>query len=257
MALTRLPNKLKSHGVTNGIHAAPTGVSAVAPSTSAALYAIQVVEMREMYKDASSHIQRIERKRQKLGEYVAELLESAAAHVTASVARCKDERVGRIYGAVNMHVLVAAAKGRLDGELAQADVDELVKLEREHRTSLLQRIWEPPLQHLSHVHIPSSLVGSGTGIRKSRDNRHQVKDAFSGFNNELDKILVAKVGWKVQDDELRGEMVEEHTSWVLRVYEAFYRNYASLPFSRHPDKYVRFTPDGIRGIIQDQLFRGD
>ena len=73
----------------------------------------------------------------------------------------------------------------------------------------------------------------------------------------MDHILHALPSWRVQDDALRESLHDEHVAWVLPLYRAFFDRYVPLKFSTHPDKYVRFTPEGIEGIIRQQLFVKD
>ncbi|XP_047519587.1 exocyst complex component 7 isoform X1 [Pieris napi] len=78
---------------------------------------------------------------------------------------------------------------------------------------------------------------------KLRDkDRQLLKDKFSSFNREWDETTRAQRGYSVPDVELRESLKRDNKAALLPPYTAFYQAHAHLPFSKNPDKYVKYTP---------------
>ncbi|CAK1551527.1 unnamed protein product [Leptosia nina] len=90
---------------------------------------------------------------------------------------------------------------------------------------------------LSHIVLEEPLPA------KLRDKDRQVlKDKFSSFNREWEETTRAQRGYSVPDPELRETLKRDNKEALLPPYSAFYAHYAALPFSKNPDKYVKYTP---------------
>lgn len=68
-----------------------------------------------------------------------------------------------------------------------------------------------------------------------------LKDKFASFNREWEEITRAQTGYSVPDAELREALKRDNKQAILPKYSAFYDAYAGLPFSKNPDKYVKYT----------------
>ncbi|KAI5643554.1 exo70 exocyst complex subunit domain-containing protein [Phthorimaea operculella] len=104
---------------------------------------------------------------------------------------------------------------------------------QEYKNSYLQS-WNKLLSHLVlEEPLPAKL--------RDRD-RQILKDKFASFNREWEEITRAQRGYSVPDLELREALKRDNKQAILPPYNTFYDNYAALPFSKNPDKYVKYTP---------------
>ncbi|CAK1577980.1 unnamed protein product [Parnassius mnemosyne] len=90
---------------------------------------------------------------------------------------------------------------------------------------------------LSHITLDEPLPS------KLRDKDRQIlKDKFASFNREWEEMTRAQRGYSVPDAELREALKRDNKQALLPAYTAFHDAHAALPFSKHPDKYVKYTP---------------
>ncbi|CAH2063859.1 unnamed protein product, partial [Iphiclides podalirius] len=104
---------------------------------------------------------------------------------------------------------------------------------QEYKNSYLQS-WN---KLLSHITLDEPLPN------KLRDKDRQIlKDKFSAFNREWEECRRAQRGYSVPDAELREGLKRDNKQLLLPAYGAFYERYAALPFSKNPEKYLKYTP---------------
>ncbi|XP_026744825.1 exocyst complex component 7-like [Trichoplusia ni] len=104
---------------------------------------------------------------------------------------------------------------------------------QEHKNAYLQS-WN---KLLAHTVLDEPLPA------KLRDKDRQIlKDKFASFNREWEECSRLQRGYAVPDAELREALKRDNKQALLPRYGAFYDAYAALPFSKNPDKYVKYTP---------------
>ncbi|KAI8439885.1 hypothetical protein MSG28_001351 [Choristoneura fumiferana] len=78
---------------------------------------------------------------------------------------------------------------------------------------------------------------------KLRDRDRQIlKDKFASFNREWEECTKAQRSYSVPDPELREALKRDNKETLLPPYTKFYDTYGALPFSKNPDKYVKYSP---------------
>ncbi|KAJ8724747.1 hypothetical protein PYW07_015705 [Mythimna separata] len=104
---------------------------------------------------------------------------------------------------------------------------------QEHKNAYLQS-WN---KLLSHTVLDEPLPA------KLRDKDRQVlKDKFASFNREWEECSRVQRTYSVPDAELREALKRDNKQALLPPYTTFYDHYAALPFSKNPDKYVKYSP---------------
>ncbi|XP_053599916.1 exocyst complex component 7 [Plodia interpunctella] len=104
---------------------------------------------------------------------------------------------------------------------------------QEHKNAYLQS-WN---KLIAHTVLDEALPA------KMRDKDRQVlKDKFASFNREWEETARLQRGYSVPDPELKEALKRDNKQAILPPYTAFYEQYASLPFSKNPDKYVKYSP---------------
>nr|XP_013190126.1 unnamed protein product [Amyelois transitella] len=104
---------------------------------------------------------------------------------------------------------------------------------QEHKNAYLQS-WN---KLIAHTVLDEPLQGK----LKDKD-RHILKEKFASFNREWEETTKVQRGYSVPDPELREALKRDNKQAILPPYTAFYEQYASLPFSKNPDKYVKYSP---------------
>ncbi|CAD0199039.1 unnamed protein product [Chrysodeixis includens] len=104
---------------------------------------------------------------------------------------------------------------------------------QEHKNAYLQS-WNKLLAHtVLEEPLPAKL--------RDRD-RQILKDKFASFNREWEECSRLQRTYSVPDAELREALKRDNKQALLPKYSAFYDAYSALPFSKNPDKYIKYTP---------------
>lgn len=104
---------------------------------------------------------------------------------------------------------------------------------QEHKSAYLHS-WNKLLQYtIMDEQLPAKL--------RDRD-RQILKDKFASFNREWEEVSRAQRTYSVPDAEVREALKRDNKQALLPQYTAFYERYAALPFSKNPDKYVKYSP---------------
>ncbi|XP_047989125.1 exocyst complex component 7 [Leguminivora glycinivorella] len=103
----------------------------------------------------------------------------------------------------------------------------------EYKNNYLQS-WNKLLAHTVLEEAPPA---------KLRDRDRQIlKDKFASFNREWEECTKAQRSYSVPDPELREALKRDNKETILPPYTKFYDTYGALPFSKNPDKYVKYSP---------------
>ena len=80
-----------------------------------------------------------------------------------------------------------------------------------------------------------------------------IKEKFSGFNKEIEEISATQRSYSIPDVELRESLKRDNKEYICPKYNSFYDKYANIPFTKNPEKYVRYTPAEVSSLI-DSFF---
>ncbi|CAG2059266.1 unnamed protein product, partial [Timema podura] len=111
--------------------------------------------------------------------------------------------------------------------------------------------WSKILSHIwSGEDGPIALVFVG----KLRDkDRNLIKERFAGFNKEMEEIAKVQRGYSIPDVELRECLKRDNKEYILPKYNAFYEKYSNIPFTKNPEKYIKYTSEQVSALI-DRFF---
>ena len=76
-----------------------------------------------------------------------------------------------------------------------------------------------------------------------------IKEKFSGFNKEIEEISATQRSYSIPDVELRESLKRDNKEYICPKYNSFYDKYANIPFTKNPEKYVRYTPAEVSSLI--------
>ncbi|KDR13019.1 exocyst complex component 7 isoform X1 [Zootermopsis nevadensis] len=153
----------------------------------------------------------------------------------------------------NHYVLKALQRaGLLDlVQLSEPDCEESYHdMIREHKRMYSQS-WSRVLSHICGAEdAPITMAHAG----KLRDkDRHLIKERFAGFNKEMEEIARVQRSYSIPDVELRESLKRDNKEYILPKYHAFYEKYSTVPFTKNPEKYIKYAPAQVSALI-DRFF---
>ena len=80
-----------------------------------------------------------------------------------------------------------------------------------------------------------------------------IKEKFIGFNREIEDIASTQKKYSIPDVELRESLKRDNKEYILPKYNSFYDKYVNVQFSKNTDKYIKYTPAQVSGLI-DSFF---
>ena len=90
--------------------------------------------------------------------------------------------------------------------------------------------------------------------------RQRVKDLWSVVNERADAawIVASRAPWRIESFSLQKTLVEESVALVGESYARFHDRYATSGFTRkHPEKYIKRTPDEFESLLRSMTTSGD
>ena len=90
--------------------------------------------------------------------------------------------------------------------------------------------------------------------------RQRVKDLWSVVNERADAawIVASRAPWRIESFSLQKTLVEESVALVGESYARFHDRYASSGFTRkHPEKYIKRTPEEFESLLRSMTTSGD
>lgn len=109
-----------------------------------------------------------------------------------------------------------------------------------------QRGFQKVISYLGHE---VGLQQHSTGDKMSNQKRQVLKDKFKGFNTELEELHKIQKDWSLPDPVLRQRVRNDNVELILPLYTTFYEMYASLNFTKNPEKYLKYTPNSLNEVL--------
>lgn len=137
--------------------------------------------------------------------------------------------------------LLALLQGGGIGEV-QKQYQQLI----EDHKSTYQKCWGKLLNFLLEMDKPMSGNKPVDQQTKLKDKQRQlIKDRFKGFNTELDELHQIQKTYAVPDTQLRDQLRNENIRLILPLYSSFREKYRNLPFTKNPEKYIKYTVEEV------------
>uniref|UniRef100_A0A452QUH8 Exocyst complex component 7 n=1 Tax=Ursus americanus TaxID=9643 RepID=A0A452QUH8_URSAM len=109
----------------------------------------------------------------------------------------------------------------------------------EQQIQTYQRRWAPTASSPSPPH--------------SDKERQMIKERFKGFNDGLEELCKIQKAWAIPDMEQRDKIRQAQKNIVRETYGAFLHRYGSVPFTKNPEKYIKYRVEQVGDMI-DRLF---
>lgn len=113
------------------------------------------------------------------------------------------------------------------------------------------KCWGKVLNVLLEMEKPMSGHKANEPQAKLKDKQRQaIKDKFKGFNTEFEELHQIQKTYAVPDTQLRDQLRSENVELILPLYTAFREKFASLPFTKNPEKYIKYTVDEVEAMLK-------
>ncbi|PNJ88012.1 exocyst complex component 7 isoform X4 [Pongo pygmaeus] len=119
----------------------------------------------------------------------------------------------------------------------------------EQQIQTYQRSWLKVTDYIAEKTLPVFQPGV-----KLRDKERQIiKERFKGFNDGLEELCKIQKAWAIPDTEQRDRIRQAQKTIVKETYGAFLQKFGSVPFTKNPEKYIKYGVEQVGDMI-DRLF---
>lgn len=201
--------------------------------------------------DLASFSQSRDPNRAALAQYVTRVLSALNLTLHNKSARYEDQALQAVFRLNNLHYVLRALVRSGLLEVVQGyepTLGEQYEEQIRDQKRLYSQSWSRVLHYVLELDRP---VATGAKLRDK--DRQGIKDKFTGFNRELEELYRVQKAYAVPDVELRESLKRDNKEFVLPKYKLFYDKYSALPFTKNPDKYLKYTPLQVSNLI-DQFF---
>ncbi|XP_038181885.1 exocyst complex component 7 [Arvicola amphibius] len=119
----------------------------------------------------------------------------------------------------------------------------------EQQIQTYQRSWLKVTDYIAEKNLPVFQPG----VKLRDKERQMIKERFKGFNDGLEELCKIQKAWAIPDTEQRDKIRQAQKSIVKETYGAFLHRYGSVPFTKNPEKYIRYRVEQVGDMI-DRLF---
>nr|KAF6286757.1 exocyst complex component 7 [Pipistrellus kuhlii] len=216
--------------------------SALAPSVPAA--------RAETSSSATSYSSEFSRRL--LSTYICKVLGNLQLNLLSKSKVYEDPALSAIFLHNNYnYILKALEKSELIQLVAvtQKTAERSYREHIEQQIQTYQRSWLKVTDYIAEKNLPVFQPGV-----KLRDKERQViKERFKGFNDGLEELCKIQKAWAIPDTEQRDKIRQAQKRIVKETYGAFLHRYANVPFTKNPEKYIKYHVEQVGDMI-DRLF---
>ncbi|KAF6298513.1 exocyst complex component 7 [Rhinolophus ferrumequinum] len=119
----------------------------------------------------------------------------------------------------------------------------------EQQIQTYQRSWLKVTDYITEKNVPVFQPG----VKLRDKERQMIKERFKGFNDGLEELCKIQKAWAIPDTEQRDKIRQAQKHIVKETYGAFLHRYGSVPFTKNPEKYIKYRVEQVGHMI-DRLF---
>ncbi|XP_045061015.1 exocyst complex component 7-like isoform X2 [Coregonus clupeaformis] len=105
--------------------------------------------------------------------------------------------------------------------------------------------WLKVTECLTENHLPTFKPGDKL---KEKDCQ-MIKDMFKSFNEGLEELYKAQKAWAIPDREQRQAICQAQREMVSKAYTSFLLRCDNADFSKHPERYHKYSPAQVEEMI--------
>ncbi|XP_060107996.1 exocyst complex component 7 isoform X4 [Heteronotia binoei] len=109
-----------------------------------------------------------------------------------------------------------------------------------------QRSWLKVTDYISERNLPVFQPG----VKLKDKERQVIKECFKGFNDGLEELCKIQKAWAIPDTEQRDKIRQAQKTIVQEIYAAFLSRYGNVPFTKNPEKYIKYRVEQVGEMIE-------
>uniref|UniRef100_A0A8D0GTE4 Exocyst complex component 7 n=1 Tax=Sphenodon punctatus TaxID=8508 RepID=A0A8D0GTE4_SPHPU len=120
---------------------------------------------------------------------------------------------------------------------------------REHiekQILMYQHSWVKVTDYISERNLPVFQPG----VKLKDKERQMIKERFKGFNDGLEELCKIQKSWAIPDTEQRDKIRQAQKTIVQETYGAFLHRYGNVPFTKNPEKYIKYRVEQVGEMIE-------
>ncbi|XP_042198369.1 exocyst complex component 7 isoform X13 [Callorhinchus milii] len=223
--------------------------------TASAMLASQVLgdtyniplDPRETSSSASSYSSEFSRRL--LSNYICKILGNLQLNLHSKAKVYEDSALGAVFLLNNFnYILKSLEKSELIQLVAvtQKNPDKAYRGNIEEQLLTYQRSWLKVTMSITEGNMPAFQPGT-----KLKDKERQmIKDRFKGFNDGLEELCKIQKSWAIPDKEQRDKIRRAQKENVTVAYRGFWQRYSNVPFTKNPEKYIKYRVDQVEEMIE-------
>uniref|UniRef100_A0A8C3JWK7 Exocyst complex component 7 n=1 Tax=Calidris pygmaea TaxID=425635 RepID=A0A8C3JWK7_9CHAR len=223
--------------------------------TAGAMLASQVLgdtyniplDPRETSSSASSYSSEFSRRL--LSTYICKVLGNLQLNLLSKSKVYEDPALSAIFLHNNYnYILKSLEKSELiqlvavTQKTAERSYRELI----EQQIQTYQRSWLKVTEYILEKNLPVFQPG----VKLKDKERQMIKERFKGFNDGLEELCKIQKAWAIPDMEQRDKIRRAQKTIVKETYGAFLNRYGNVPFTKNPEKYIKYQVDQVGEMIE-------
>ncbi|XP_075296746.1 exocyst complex component 7 isoform X5 [Opisthocomus hoazin] len=223
--------------------------------TAGAMLASQVLgdtyniplDPRETSSSASSYSSEFSRRL--LSTYICKVLGNLQLNLLSKSKVYEDPALSAIFLHNNYnYILKSLEKSELiqlvavTQKTAERSYRELI----EQQIQTYQRSWLKVMDYILDRNLPVFQPG----VKLKDKERQMIKERFKGFNDGLEELCKIQKAWAIPDVEQRDKIRRAQKTIVKDTYGAFLSRYGNVPFTKNPEKYIKYQVDQVGEMIE-------
>ncbi|XP_006136531.1 exocyst complex component 7 isoform X10 [Pelodiscus sinensis] len=223
--------------------------------TAGAMLASQVLgdtyniplDPRETSSSASSYSSEFNRRL--LSTYICKVLGNLQLNLLSKSKVYEDPALSAIFLHNNYnYILKSLEKSELIQLVAvtQKTAERSYREHIEQQIQTYQRSWLKVTEYISERTLPVFQPG----VKLKDKERQVIKERFKGFNDGLEELCKIQKAWAIPDTEQRDKIRQAQKTIVKETYGTFLNRYGNVPFTKNPEKYIKYRVDQVGEMIE-------
>ncbi|XP_049626528.1 exocyst complex component 7 isoform X4 [Suncus etruscus] len=184
-----------------------------------------------------------------LSTYICKVLGNLQLNLLSKSKVYEDPALSAIFLHNNYnYILKALEKSELIQLVAvtQKTAERYYREHIEQQIQTYQRSWLKVTDYITEKSLPVFQPG----VKLRDKERQMIKERFKGFNDGLEELCKIQKAWAVPDTEQRDRIRQAQKDIVKETYGAFLHRYASVPFTKNPEKYIKYRVEQVGDMIE-------
>nr|XP_020668881.1 exocyst complex component 7 isoform X4 [Pogona vitticeps] len=202
---------------------------------------------QETSSSASSYSSEFSRRL--LSTYICKVLGNLQLNLLSKSKVYEDPALSAIFLHNNYNYILKSLE---KSELIQLVAVTQKKPERTYREHIEQQIltyqrsWLKVTDYISDKNLPVFQPG----VKLKDKERQMIKERFKGFNDGLEELCKIQKAWAIPDTEQRDKIRQAQKTIVQETYAAFLNRYGNVPFTKNPEKYIKYRVEQVGEMIE-------